>query len=490
MNDEQLSFCASDSSVAIAQPQSKPAKIRILLIDDQNSVRQMLRLLLSEPDLEVVGIAADGETALQQIETLHPDIAIADINMPGMDGLTITQIISQRFPQTKVTIFSSYDEVGYIKKALEAGAKGYLLKNTPPHELLNAIRLIHKGYWQLGPGLYEKLNAQTIAVESSANPSQSPSVDRDWSDVTQEGIDTLPQVWTRGLLYAIVLFTAAIVPWGMLTRVDVIGSAKGRLEPKGNTVRLDAPIAGTVSAINAREGQRVKAGQTLVEFNSNVIRADLQQARAKLAGFVEQKNNLQRLENQLQENISTQQDRDRAEASEQLQAIDQIQQKIDFNRTAKASAQQLLAKDRAMVDRYENLREQGVVSGNQLDEVERQAIENEQKVKQAQSDLEQNQTELKKQQKTYEKNLHQGRLAIAEIRKQLKELQTQIVETRSQIAQSQNQIKSLQYQLQQSILNVPVNGMVFELSVRHPGAVVQPGGAIATIAPEGVPLVV
>lgn len=488
----------ADSDV-LTIPNSHTSKIRILLVDDQKMMRETLRLWLeSEPNLEIVGSVADGPTALKQVEILHPDIAIVDIEMPDMDGLTVAQIICQRFSETKVLILSSYDDVGYIKKALAVGAKGYLLKNTPPKELIQAIEFVRKGYLQLGPHLFEKLESEISTIEpiepqaDLTNPPETLSLqssDRDWSDVTQENIDALPQVWMRGLLYLIILFTAVVLPWATSARIDVIGSARGRLEPKGKTVRLDAPIAGTVTAIAVREGEKVKSGQNLMELNSQVIRADLQQAQAKLEGLFERLINFQRLEHQLQENVVAQQQHDRAEASEQLEVIAQIQQRINLNRTSMEAARKLLVKDRLVVERYRQFRQEGVISGNQLDEAERQAIENEQRLKQAESELEQNQTEVKKQEKVQEKILRQGELALIAAQKQLKELQSQIVDTRSEIAQTQNQIKSLQYQQQQSVLYAPIDGTIFELSVRHPGAVVQPGQAIATIAPKGVPLV-
>jgi HlyD family secretion protein len=490
----------ADSDVlTIPNSHTSKSKIRILLVDDQKMMRETLRLWLeSEPNLEIVGNVADGRTALEQVEREHPDIAIVDIEMPDMDGLTLAEIICQSFSETKVLILSSYDDVSYIKKALAVGAKGYLLKSTPPEELIHAIEFVHKGYLQLGPQLFEKLESEIASIEPRepqaplTNPPETLSLqqdDRDWSDVTQENLDALPQVWTRGLLYLIILFTAVVLPWATSARIDVIGSARGRLEPKGKTVRLDAPIAGTVTAIAVREGEKVKAGQNLMELNSQVIRADLQQAQAKLEGLFERVINFQRLEHQLEANVVAQQQRDRAEASEQLETIAQIQQRINSNRTAIEAARQLLGKDRLVVERYRQFRQEGVISGNQLDEAERQAIENEQRLKQAESELEQNQTEVKKQQKAQEKILRQGELALIAAQKQLKELQAQIVDTRSEIAQTQNQIKSLQYQQQQSVLYAPIDGTIFELSVRHPGAVVQAGQAIATIAPKGVPLV-
>jgi DNA-binding NarL/FixJ family response regulator len=132
--------------------------IRILVADDQNLIRQALQVYLeTESDLKVVAHADDGLIALEKVEQLSPDIALIDLDMPGMDGLTTTKIIAQRFPKTKVLVFSSHDREEYINDAIQAGARGYLLKSTPAEELASAIRYVNKGYFHLGPGLFERL---------------------------------------------------------------------------------------------------------------------------------------------------------------------------------------------------------------------------------------------------------------------------------------------------------------------------------------------
>jgi DNA-binding NarL/FixJ family response regulator len=132
--------------------------IRVLVVDDQNLIRHALQIYLeSESDLEVVGHANDGTQAIEKIPTLNPDVALIDLEMPGMDGFTTIKFVSQRFPEVKILVLSSHDDEEHINKAIDAGAKGYLQKNTPPEELINAVRYVYKGYFQLGPGLAEKI---------------------------------------------------------------------------------------------------------------------------------------------------------------------------------------------------------------------------------------------------------------------------------------------------------------------------------------------
>ena len=131
--------------------------LKVLIVDDQKSIQEVLiGYLEGEPGIEIVGVADDGQKALTLVEELRPNIVLMDIDMPTLDGLTATRIISERFVETQILILSVHDEDSYLNTALQVGAKGYLLKNTPAKELINAIFSAYKGYFQLGPGLLEK----------------------------------------------------------------------------------------------------------------------------------------------------------------------------------------------------------------------------------------------------------------------------------------------------------------------------------------------
>jgi DNA-binding NarL/FixJ family response regulator len=148
--------------------------IRMLLVEDQAIVRRGLRTILGlEPDFEVVAEAGDGQQALQQLESLQkgtglPDVVLMDIRMPVMDGIAATQRISQQYPAIKILMLTTFDDAKHIAEALRFGAKGYLLKDTPPEELAEAIRSLHKGYTQFGPGILERLMTRV----SSATPEE------------------------------------------------------------------------------------------------------------------------------------------------------------------------------------------------------------------------------------------------------------------------------------------------------------------------------
>lgn len=144
-------------------------KIRVLLVDDQMIIRQGLKSLLeAKPDLEVVGEAENGQQAIAQVATLHPDVVLMDVRMPIMDGVAATRRICQQFSDIKVLVLTTFDDDDYVSQAIRAGAQGYLLKDTHSDDLAAAIRAVHKGYTQMGPGLLEK----AIAAPPPLTPAQ------------------------------------------------------------------------------------------------------------------------------------------------------------------------------------------------------------------------------------------------------------------------------------------------------------------------------
>lgn len=121
-------------------------KIKVLLADDQELILESLHIVLSmEEDLEIVGLAKNGEEAIKGCEQFQPDIVLMDINMPVMDGVAATAIIKERIPVIKVIMLTSYQEVEYVLAALSHGAEGYLLKAIHPRDLAAGIRVVHAG---------------------------------------------------------------------------------------------------------------------------------------------------------------------------------------------------------------------------------------------------------------------------------------------------------------------------------------------------------
>ncbi len=127
--------------------------LRIVLADDHILVRQGLKSLLEREGLQVVSEASDGQDALRYVESLLPDIAILDISMPTLNGLNAAQQMSRSCPKTKVILLTQHCEMQYVREALNAGVKGYVLKNQVASDLLLAIQQVSRGQIYLSPGV-------------------------------------------------------------------------------------------------------------------------------------------------------------------------------------------------------------------------------------------------------------------------------------------------------------------------------------------------
>src|SRR5690606_20972304 len=133
-------------------------KLRILLAEDHKTVREGVKLLVNaQPDMEVVGEADDGELALARAEELRPDIIILDISMPRMNGLKATKRLRLKYPDIKLLTLSRHTDDGYLQQLVAAGANGYVLKQSAPNHLINAIREVAEGNAYLDPALTKKV---------------------------------------------------------------------------------------------------------------------------------------------------------------------------------------------------------------------------------------------------------------------------------------------------------------------------------------------
>lgn len=144
--------------------------IRVLLTDDHAIVRMGVRALLAtERDIQVVGEACSGAEALAQTEALHPDVILMDLVMPELDGIEATRQITSKLPGTRILVLTSFAADEKVFPAIKAGALGYLLKDSSPEELVEAIRKVHRGE----PSLEASI-ARKVLIELSHPPKQQP----------------------------------------------------------------------------------------------------------------------------------------------------------------------------------------------------------------------------------------------------------------------------------------------------------------------------
>ncbi|SIO86768.1 response regulator transcription factor [Nocardiopsis sp. JB363] len=144
--------------------------IRTLLVDDEILVRSGLRMILeSAPDIEVVGEGGDGEEAVRLTEELRPDVVLLDIRMAGMDGLAAAERITALPEPPRVVLLTTFDLDEYVHSALRAGAVGFLLKDTPPRDLIGAVRTVDEGHAMLSPSVTKRM------LERFASPAPADS---------------------------------------------------------------------------------------------------------------------------------------------------------------------------------------------------------------------------------------------------------------------------------------------------------------------------
>jgi DNA-binding NarL/FixJ family response regulator len=147
--------------------------IRVLLVDDDPLVRSGLRMMLAGADsVEVVGEADDGRGVLAAVDLHPPDVVLMDIRMPQLDGIAATRLLRSQPSPPAVIVLTTFDADEYVLRALRAGAAGFLLKDTPPAEIVRAIELVHAGDGMLSPGVTRRLIALVAGDDEEAARSE------------------------------------------------------------------------------------------------------------------------------------------------------------------------------------------------------------------------------------------------------------------------------------------------------------------------------
>ena len=162
--------------------------IHVLLADDQSLVRSGFRMILSaEPDIEVVGEAGDGREAVARADTFAPDVVLMDIRMPGLDGIEATRRITAREHAPHVLVLTTFDRDEYVYEALRAGASGFLLKDTPPEQLVEAIHVVARGDALLSPSITKRVIEEFVRRPPASMQTPPPEI----ADLTARELEVL-----------------------------------------------------------------------------------------------------------------------------------------------------------------------------------------------------------------------------------------------------------------------------------------------------------
>ena len=166
------------------------APLRLLVADDQPIIRRGLALMLdAEPDIEVVGQAADGQQALELAHALHPDVVVMDLQMPRVGGVAATRLLSAQLPRVAVVVLTTFDDDELVFEAVRAGARAYLLKDAAEAEVLETVRAAHRGESRLSPAVARKVLEQFRALAQGwhgAAPAAAPAPDAHAPDALKE----------------------------------------------------------------------------------------------------------------------------------------------------------------------------------------------------------------------------------------------------------------------------------------------------------------
>jgi HlyD family secretion protein len=455
VDNNRVELSLSNSSILPDSNNRNLSAIRVLIVDDQEFVCQRLKLLLEpEKDLEIVATTTDGASAINLIESMQPDIILMDLEMPRVDGFEAIEIISKRFPACKVLVFSNHDDNSYVNQALQAGAKGYLLKSIPPEEIANAIRSAGKSYFQLSPGLFNKVflsklnsDSQETAAKLELTETKSSKLKNSASSnannklFRQESLERLSSPERLDQLMSVVnskswiplatlgfLGMTALV-WSILGRIPVTIQGAGVLVYPSTVVPVQAKSSGQLVDLKVKKGDAVKKGDVIATIDQSDRQEQGELTQAKLT----------QLQRQNSEANSVQTQRNKQD----LQAIQEQRQTLE---------QRL----QILQDLTPTLKEKGLLA----------IQEQRQNLQQRQQTLEELRPTFNQRFKTRQMLFDKGAISedvllearqeyfnnigsIDEVKAKLKELDVQETEAFQQYLSNLNELKNIQAQIQE-----------------------------------------
>jgi HlyD family secretion protein len=468
---------------------AKIPDIKVLIVDDQKTIREHIKVLLSgKPGIEIVGTANGGKEGLEKIDRYQPDVVLLDLEMPDIGGIEVAKEINKKYRNVRTIVLTGDEDPMMIKQCLATKVSGYIIKSQISQEIGQVISLVHAGYMQLSPGLMEKITIKDISNSHISTPIESVSGEfvsgelsgfhfisptQEWSQSAKDIINTIPQPWTRGVVYLLIGMLAVVIPWASFYRLDEVGTARGRLEVLGNTIKRESDLETSVAVtrVLAKKGDRVTKGQVLLELDTKNITERIRENQLKLTGQEQQLVQLgilrdrlnlavegQARQNQAQEREKEAQiqQADRGAISinpaaklQQEEKLSQIRQAEELLNTARRNLNlqgdeklaQVRQAERAIVDsrvnynlaisrwqdaerevqRFKKLQEQGAIPQTRLLEVESIAKERIQTIEQARASLKQAELRLQEQRDSYRRIRSQALSEVAQAELKLKE---------------------------------------------------------------------
>lgn len=535
MTHKPISFDRSLSNQTSESRNGEVQTIHVLLVDDSAFVLEGLKCLLKKAsDIRIVGTAGNGQSAIDQVQRLDPDVVLMDIQMPGVDGIDATRILSECCPKCRVLILSSEDNWQGVSDAIQAGAKGYLLKGASETELVDAIRLAYLGKSHIEPQLLLKIRppqmsptAPPVLEHSKDHKSRSsfqesassPAVllrSRKGTRITAllrpeareaalspEQLDQVtqavnPRMWLPIVTIGLVTIAAGL--WSVFGKLPIVVEGQGVLIRPRQVVQLQSSATGRLLNLNVKPGDRIQKGDVLGTIDQSELEQQLKQEQRKLADLLSQTQdtNVLQAETMAQRRqFLTQQ---RYSFENKLRSAETLTETLHLNnQNAIAQNYQSLAQKKLELQRILPMLEERLISRRELSkagalsrelvlEAEREYSEEKAKLLDTESQLEQlklQETEAK--QKYFDNNnqINQLKASIEEIDAELAQLRQiekeESIEKNNQIQAIQRNIAQLELQLSNRTDIVSQHtGRILEVGIT-PGGQVELGGRIGAV---------
>ena len=521
----------SIAKVNIANP------IRIVIVDDQRVVRERIKdVVAAAPKLKVVGTANNGLKAIAAIESLHPDVVLMDVEMPKLNGIEATKIISQRFANLKILVISTYDKEEYIYQIINAGADGYILKQTPAPNLVEAIHLVYQGYSHFGPKLLKNVRlSKRQNLAESINPQNYPPQQQDANDycrlvdrpnlvkskqpasaaIKPTGIDlatsstittnrnvSTSNPWLTWGIVASVLFLSSLIPLASNLKHRSIVEADAIVYPRIKTQALQANRTGKIAEILIKPGDTITEGETIATIERSDAKARIANLNQKIAQGQQQLNQLDSrialLEQQI--GVETQSNSAKIEVAEAKLASSKRTYKAakDIAGDRVIQAQAALQKARADLEtaqsklqRYQSVGTAGGLSQTYLLEAKSAVESGKQEVIARKTELENaiaalnpDRNEIKIARRNIESLKKSGQVAIADLEQEQAALKQQRMAIEHQQEQDNLNLSQINTELAAPDLVATATGKVSRLSMSEGDEIVQKGEEIAQIVAE------
>ncbi|MBF2047341.1 HlyD family type I secretion periplasmic adaptor subunit [Leptolyngbya sp. NK1-12] len=323
----------------------------------------------------------------------------------------------------------------------------------------------------------------------SASPAARKPASSQWSVALQTLLDQPPANFPRLLMLGGLSFCVLFTVWAWFSRVQEVSHAQGRLVPQGEVYKVQPVMQGEIARVLAAEGQHVKAGDVIAQFDSRLANAEVDRLQQSLSAYRLQLLQTQGIIKQTQFGLDIQQAITTAQAEEQEAAIAQAKASTQTTQTILGQLQVEAEAYEERLARLQPLIEAGAFAKDRLFELEQTLRQHHRTVIQHQGQLKQSTTEAERLQAQLVQTQAKGKQDLLQMQERIQKLELEAAQLQAKITETETLLKAAQTKLEQMYLYAPVNGTISTLKLKNSGEVIQPGQTVAEITPERAPLI-